>query len=296
MSGGAGQVGLELQRASLPDGLELAFPDRAQLDVASLASVREVLGGGAWDAVINCAAWTAVDLAEDHVGEAFLANCQGPANLAEVTASLGIPLVHVSTDYVFDGRQDRPYREDDPTGPVGVYGASKLAGELAVTRGNPRSVVLRTAWVISAQRSNFLKTMLRAGTANPVLRVVADQHGCPTGAADIAEALITIAGRLIGDPAAPVGIHHFVNAGEATWHELAVRIFALAAERGLPVPEVVPITTQDYPTRAARPANSRLDCGKLARDYGITPRPWQDAVADIIHDLLDHAEDRSAVT
>lgn len=286
VTGGAGQVGLELGRQPWPEDIELVMPDRSELDIGSLDSVERYTGSGSWAAVINCAAWTAVDLAEDHVSEAFLANGQGPANLAQVTGRAGVPLVHVSTDYVFDGQSDRPYVESDPVAPLGVYGASKLAGELAVTSGNARAVVLRTAWVVSAWRANFLKTMLRIGAANPEIRVVADQFGCPTSAADIAAALMAISLRIIDDPAAPAGIYHFVNAGDASWYDLACHIFAEAERRGGPAPQVSPISTADYPTRARRPMNSRLDTSKLAADYAIVPRPWQPAVSDIVAELL----------
>ncbi len=292
--GGGGQVGLELAATDVPDGVELVFPDRDELDFSRPESIRSFLGTGSWDAAINCAAWTAVDLAEERVADAFEANCQGVACLSEATGSIGVPLIHVSTDYVFDGRLGRPYTERDRTAPIGAYGASKLAGELAARHGNPRSIVLRTAWVLSAHRSNFLKTMLRLGFGNPVLRVVADQVGCPTSATDIAAALLEISMRLIGDPAAPAGVYHFVNSGEASWFELANHIFELAAAKGGPRPQVVPITTADYPTRATRPANSRLDCSKIAEDFGIVPRDWQSAVAEIIDKLFIADQVRSA--
>jgi dTDP-4-dehydrorhamnose reductase len=285
ITGGTGQVGLELARLAWPSGVAPHFPTRRELDLASPDSIAAALGARRWSCVINCAAYTAVDSAEDDVGEAFLANAQGPAWLAEAAARAGAPMIQVSTDYVFDGRLDRPYREDDPVGPIGAYGASKLAGELAVRAANPRSVVLRTAWVLSAHRANFLKTMLRLGAERPKLAVVADQLGCPTSAADIAAALRTIAARLMAGDRAPTGVYHFVNAGEASWCELARRIFALTAARGNPVPEVEAITTDQYPTRARRPANSRLETTRIARDFGVAPRPWREAVADIVSEL-----------
>lgn len=292
--GGQGQVGLELARTQLPAGYELVCPGREELDMTSEHSICAYLAQGEWAAIINCAAWTAVDLAEDHATQAFLVNCHGPAVLAETANRIGIPIVQLSTDYVFDGDLTRPYRETDPTAPLGVYGASKLAGELAVGCINARSVILRTAWVISAQRTNFLKTMLRLGESNSSLRVVADQHGCPTSAADIASTAIAIARRLIEDPRAPTGTYHFVNAGEATWFELAQQIFALASARGGPGPEVIPITTADFPTRVRRPANSRLDTAKLTADYQIVPRHWHGAVAEIIAEIVSPDQQRSA--
>lgn len=285
--GGAGQVGLELAALDWPDGITLDLPTRGDLDIADAGAVDDRIGGGDYAAVINCAAWTAVDLAEKEIAAAWLANAQGPANLAAATARAGIPLVHVSTDYVFSGDLDRPYREDDPTGPRSVYGASKLGGELAVRSGNPRSVVLRTAWVLSPHRSNFAKTMLRLAADRDELTVVADQLGCPTSAADIAAALQTIVLHMIEDPDAPVGIYHFVNAGEASWADLARHVFACSQGHGGVSAAVTDITTADYPTPAKRPANSRLSTSAIATSYGIHPRPWQDAVADIVERLGD---------
>ena len=216
------------------------------------------------------------------------ANCRGPAGLAEPTSHHGIPLIHISTDYVFGGDSARPYTEGDPVNPIGAYGASKAAGELAVRTANPRSVIVRTAWVLSANRSNFLKTMLRLAGERDWVGVVADQRGCPTSAADIAAALLAITRRLAEDPSSPTGTYHFVNRGEASWHELASEIFRLSAERGGPTAEARPINTADFPTRARRPANSRLSTDKIERDFGLEPRPWREAVAEIIA-ALDEA-------
>jgi dTDP-4-dehydrorhamnose reductase len=214
-----------------------------------------------------------------------MANCQGPAWLAEATGKSGIPLIHISTDYVFSGSAIEPYSEDDQVGPTGVYGASKAAGELAVSRANPRSVIVRTAWVLSPHRANFLKTMLRLASERPALRVVADQCGCPTSAGDIAKSVMTIALRHMSDPSAPVGTFHFVNSGSASWHELASEIFRLSADAGGPTAQVEPIRTVEFPTKAKRPANSQLATQKIRQDFGIEPRDWHEAVADIITEL-----------
>ena len=285
ITGGTGQLGIELLHQSWPSDIEVHAPPREELDLADPQSIEAMVGREAWACVINSAAYTAVDAAESDAGSAFLANCQGPAWLAQATANAGIPLIHVSTDYVFAGDASEPYREDDPISPAGVYGASKAAGEMAVRTINPRSVILRTAWVLSAHRSNFLKTMLRLAADRPALRVVSDQRGCPTSAADIAAALVTIATRHMGDVGAPAGTYHFVNSGEASWHELAVEIFKLSAARGGPTAEVEPIATSDYPTAARRPANSRLATAKIAHDFGISPRDWRAAIADIVAEL-----------
>lgn len=289
ITGGAGQVGLELARAEWPANVRLHLPTRDQLDLGNAGAVRAAFAATPFKAVINSGAYTAVDKAETEVAAAFTANAMGPAILAELTRAAGIPLIQVSTDYVFDGSGERDYAETDPVGPLGVYGASKLAGEVAVTTGNPRSVVIRTAWVLSPHRANFLKTMLRLAADRPALRVVDDQHGCPTSARDIADALKTIALRMIDDANAPTGIYHFVNAGSTTWAGLAREIMALSAARGGPSATVEGITTADYPTPARRPFNSRLDTSKITRDYGIAPRPWQDAVAEIVAELIPEA-------
>lgn len=282
ITGGQGQIGLELARQDWPADVTAAFPTRAELDIASQVSLATYLRGRSFAAIINCAAYTAVDKAEEDRDRAFLVNGEAPGWLADT----GIPLVHVSTDYVFDGSGGGYYTEDDPVAPLGVYGASKLEGERAVRAGQSRSVILRTAWVISAHRHNFLKTMLRLGAANPALRVVDDQRGCPTSAQDIAAALRVIALRLIEDPQAPLGIHHFVNAGEASWCELAREIFALSGAAGGPSAEVTGITTADYPTPARRPANSRLSTSRITANYGIHPRDWRAGVRDIIDELV----------
>lgn len=285
ITGGAGQVGLELLAAEWPQDVVLHAPPRQELDLTDPASVRSAFAATPFAAVINAAAHTAVDRAEAEVAVAFAANALGPAVLADMTREVGIPLIQISTDYVFDGAKTGRYVETDPVGPLGVYGASKLAGELAVRIGNPRSVVVRTAWVLSVHRTNFLKTMLRLAGDRPALDVVGDQLGCPTSARDIAAALRTIALKMIADPAAPTGVYHFVNAGETTWAGLAREILALSQASGGPWAEVRDIPAIDYPTPARRPANSRLSTEKLTRDYGIAPRPWQTAVAEIVAEL-----------
>jgi dTDP-4-dehydrorhamnose reductase len=286
VTGGTGQVGHALAALDWPADITLHLPPRGELDIASEASIRAAFAARDYAAVINPAAHTAVDRAEEEAVAAFAANAHGPAVLAELCAAADIPLVHVSTDYVFDGAGSDFRDEDDPVRPLGVYGASKLAGELAVAAVAPRHVTLRTAWVLSAHGVNFLKTMLRLGAERDTLGIVADQYGCPTSAYDIAEALSTIVLRMLDDPAAPRGTYHFVNAGDASWHDLATEIFALAGARGQHVPTTVtPLPSSAYPTRATRPANSRLSTTRIADAFGIVPRPWQAAVADILDRL-----------
>lgn len=286
ITGGAGQVGLELLSVAWPEETVLHAPTRAELDLSEIASVRAAFAKIPYAAVINAGAYTAVDKAETEVAAAFATNAMGPAVLAEVTREAGVPLIQVSTDYVFDGSKTGIYVETDSVGPLGVYGASKLAGELAVRAGNPRSVVVRTAWVLSRHRANFLKTMLRLAIDRPSLRVVADQHGCPTSARDIAAALKTVTLTMFADMDAPTGVYQFVNAGGTTWAGLATEIFTLSAAAGGPSAAVEGIPSSEYPTPARRPTNSRLSTAKLTLDYGIAPRPWQTAVGEIVSELL----------
>lgn len=285
VTGGAGQVGMELLRHAWPQSVNLYAPPREALDLSSATDIEVVFAEQKFDAVINAAAFTAVDAAEDDVATAFAVNAMGPALLADATRRANIPLIHVSTDYVFDGRSERAYVEADAVGPLGVYGSSKLAGEMAVLAGNQRSVVLRTAWVLSVHRTNFLKTMLRLAKTRSGLNVVDDQHGCPTGATDIAAALASITLRMIADPKAPTGVYHFVNDGETTWAGLAREVFAASKKLGGVSAEVLGIPSIDYPTPAKRPANSRLSTERLTLDYGVAPRPWREAVHDIISEL-----------
>ena len=263
-----------------PDDVTLVAPTRADADITDGPTISALVAGGPWTAVINTAAWTAVDAAEDAAADAFAANAVGPAILADATRRHGVPLIHVSTDYVFDGRKSGPYEEDDRTAPLGVYGASKLAGEQAVRTGNPRHVIVRTAWVYGRYGRNFVSTMLRLAAERDTVRVVDDQHGTPTLAADLAAALAAIALR--ADLAGRAGIYHFANRGETTWCGLARRAFALSAARGGPSAQVEPITTAEYPTPARRPANSRLATDKIERELGIVPRRWEAALGDLI--------------
>jgi dTDP-4-dehydrorhamnose reductase len=281
VTGGSGQVGGALLR--LASDMEIVAPGRSELDLSDPRSLAAIIGSRPWAAVVNCAAYTAVDRAESDVVAAWQINALAPAALAAATAAANIPIIQLSTDYVFDGSKAASYVEDDPVAPLGVYGASKEGGEQAIRTANPAHIILRTAWVVSATGSNFVKTMLRLGADRPHLRVVADQHGCPTTADDIARAILTILGRIADGP---YGTYHFVNAGEATWHELAEAVFARAAIYGHAAPAVEPIATSDYPTRAARPANSRLWTAKIARDFGVAPRQWREAVDEIVDTLV----------
>ncbi|MCJ2012878.1 dTDP-4-dehydrorhamnose reductase [Methylobacterium sp. J-076] len=285
--GGAGQVGTELQAHPWPEGVRVHAPTRDALDITDPAAVAAALAERAYAAVINTAAYTAVDKAEADVTAAWRLNALAPALLAEQTRARGIPLVHVSTDYVFAGtKPEGAYAPDEPVDPRSVYGASKAAGEFAVRTGNPRHAILRTAWVVSPHRGNFVKTMLRLAGERDALTVVDDQHGCPTSAADLAAALATVALRMARDPDAPTGTFHCVNAGSTTWRGFAEAIVAGGARRGGRTVPVTGIPTSAYPTPARRPANSRLSTDSLTAAYGVVPRPWQAALADILDRLV----------
>ena len=284
--GGAGQVGTELQAYPWPEGMRVHAPDRASLDITDEAAVAAALDERSYAAVINPAAYTAVDKAESDVAAAWRLNALAPAILAAETRKRNIPLVHVSTDYVFDGSGEGFYAPDAAVNPTSVYGASKAAGEMAVRATNPRHAILRTAWVVSPHRGNFVKTMLRLAAERDRLTVVDDQHGCPTSAADLAAALATIALRLAGDEGAPTGTFHCVNDGATTWCGFARAILAGAAKRGGRAIPVEGIPTSAYPTPAKRPANSRLSTQSLTDAYGIAPRGWEAALDDILDRLV----------
>jgi len=286
VTGGDGQLGRELRRCPLPAGWRLHMPDRSSLDLSDRGAIAKVMAARQWGAVINAAAFTAVDMAETDVAAAWEINALAPAALAEACARIDIPILYVSTDYVFSGDRPGAWSENDPVRPIGVYGASKLGGELAVRTSGARHAILRTSWVISAHRNNFLKTMLRLATDRDTVRVVADQHGRPTAAADLARAVFAIAGTLVDHQTVINGTFHFANDGVVNWADFAREIFRQSALRGGPSAQVESIGTADYPTPARRPANSVLDTSAIGTAFGIVPRPWTEAVADILDELI----------
>ncbi|HVC50877.1 MAG TPA: dTDP-4-dehydrorhamnose reductase [Stellaceae bacterium] len=285
VTGGAGQVGFELRRARLPVGWSLVAVDRDAFDIADRDAVFAAMARERPDLVVNTAAYTAVDKAESETQAAFAANAAAPGYFAEACRDAGIPLIQFSTDYVFDGEKPGAYAEDDPVNPLGVYGKSKEQGERAVRATLAEHVILRTAWVYGAHGNNFVKTMLRLAAERPELRVVADQHGSPTAAADLAAAVIAIASRIAAGQGR-WGTFHLTGAGATTWHGFAEAIVALAAPHTGKAPPVRAIATADYPTPAHRPANSVLDCGRLAAAYGVAARPWHDALAETVAELF----------
>ncbi len=284
ITGGNGQLGTELQRLAWPDGWRAVAIDLAELDLTDAAGIAAIVASRPWAAVINGAAYTAVDKAESDVVTAWAINALAPAAFAVACEAAGIPLVQVSTDYVFDGTKPGGWEPGDAVGPLNVYGASKLGGELAVRTACRRQAIVRTSWVVSAHGNNFIKTMLRLAADRDTLSVVADQHGAPTSAADLAAALATIAMALTEGH--PSGVWHFSNAGETTWAGFAEAIFAGSKARGGPSAHVTPIATADYPTPARRPVRSLLSHEAITRDFGTRPRAWQAALDDILDELI----------
>jgi len=278
--GRSGQVASALAGLSAIAAHQLICAGRPDVDLGSPDTLSRLLARHDPCLVINAAAYTAVDKAETERDHAFAINAEGPGNLAALCADRDVPLIHFSTDYVFDGTATRPYREDDPTSPLGVYGASKAAGEAVIRRACTRHLILRTAWVYSASGHNFLRTMLRLGAERDELAVVDDQRGSPTYAADIAWAVERIALALLRDAGtAQWGTYHLTNSGETTWFGFAQEIFRLSAAKGNPAPRVRPIASRDYPTPARRPAYSVLDGAKLERAFNVSLPPWRDGVA-----------------
>ena len=251
--------------------------DRPETVIAAFAALRP-------DAVVNCAAWTAVDAAEDDEAGAFRANALGPALLGRLTAAAGIPLIQVSTDYVYDGLKGTPYAEGDAPNPLNAYGRTKLAGEWAALAANPMTSILRTAWVFSPVGRNFVKTMLAVGATRPELRVVADQFGHPTAAPDLADAIAGILARLrdTGWQPAYRGVFHACAATSTNWHAFAEAIFAGSAPHGGPTPRVLPIATHEYPVKATRPGDGRMDVTKLRETFGVALPGWEAGLARVL--------------
>lgn len=271
VTGGSGQVAQALARAA---GARVQVIGRPEFDFENEASIAAALKQRP-TVVVNAAAWTAVDAAETAKDAAYRANAEGPGRLAALCRAQNTPLIHISTDYVFDGEGGAPYVETAPTNPTGVYGASKRQGEENVLAEMPGAIVLRTSWVYAESGKNFLRTMLAAGSRLGALRVVDDQAGCPTNADDLAAAILAVAGRLQGNNPIPGGIYHAAGSGDTTWFGFARAIFSSAARFGVTQPELTAITTQEWPTPARRPADSRLNCDKLAALLGVRLPHWR---------------------
>ena len=285
VTGGSGQLATSLAAIG---GARIHRVGRPQLDFDHPDTIETVFRAAGPSVVVNAAAHTGVDLAESEPDASARANHLGPQRLAELCHSAGIPLIHVSTDYVYDGEKGEPYVETDATSPTGVYGLTKRAGEEAALAANPRTIILRTSWVFSPYGRNFIKTMLNAQLKTNKLKVVADQQGSPTSAPDLARAIMAIIARIDtnGFSTDQAGLYHAANEGFTTWHGLATATFEEAERHGRARPEVAAITTSEWPTPAKRPPDTRLDCGKLERTFGVRLPPWRPSLARTVDEVL----------
>jgi dTDP-4-dehydrorhamnose reductase len=284
VTGKGGQLATGLETSLPAQGLAGVFVGQPEFEFDQPETVAAGFAAAVPDVVVNCAAWTAVDAAEDDEAGAFRANALGPAMLAALCAARKIPLIQISTDYVYDGLKGAPYLETDAPNPLGAYGRTKLAGEWAALAGNPMTTVLRTAWVYAPMGRNFVRTMLAVGAQRPELRVVADQHGHPTAAPDLADAIAAILTKLRGTGWQPQyrGVFHAVAQGNTSWHGFAEAIFEAARPHGGPRPVVHAIATHEYPVKAVRPADGRMELAKLAAVFGVALPPWQDGLARVV--------------
>ena len=282
--GHGGQIGHELCRATHRAGVGVTGLGKAEVDITRIDDVLEAVGERRPAVVVNAAAYTKVDQAESDPEAAFAVNRDGARHVAEACRQAGAALIHLSTDYVFDGTKPAAYDEDDAVNPLGVYGKSKEAGERAVRDALEHHVILRTSWVFGAKGGNFVKAMLRAASEGADLRVVDDQFGCPTPAMQVAEAIVAMAPAVAGGKS---GTFHFTAAGRTSWHGFAQEIFALRREiTGQPPPPLRPVATADRPAAAPRPANSELDCSRLAATFGIAQMSWRQGLVDVLNELL----------
>jgi dTDP-4-dehydrorhamnose reductase len=288
ITGATGQVGRALVEEATSRGLEFIAVSRPEFDFENLGTVNACFARAKPDLVINAAAYTAVDAAETHQEAAKAGNHIGPERLAQLCAAADIPLIHISTDYVFDGNKGEPYVETDPTNPTGVYGSTKRDGENAVLATGCKAIILRTAWVYAPYGKNFVRTMLNAAQRMPTLRVVADQRGTPSAAPDLARVLLDIAGRISEGGWNDIyhGIFHATGSGETTWYGFAQAIFEQAAKFDYPVPQIGAINTSDWPTPARRPPDSRLNCARLIQVYGLALPHWRQGLQQVIQPLI----------
>jgi dTDP-4-dehydrorhamnose reductase len=294
VTGREGQVVTSLiERAALDDRFDAVSLGRPVLDLARPETLYAALRDARPDVIVSAAAYTAVDQAETEESVATTVNGAAAGAIAAAADALGVPVIHLSTDYVFDGCKTLPYVETDLVAPVGAYGRSKLAGERAITESTDNYAILRTAWVYSPFGKNFLKTMLRLAETRDSLNIVDDQIGNPTSALDIADAVIAVAGNLLtSNDAALRGIFHMTATGDASWADFAQEIFAASKSMGGPTADVIRIPSSAYPTPAKRPANSRLDCSKLARVHRVTLPRWQDSTAVVVQGLVTEQTER----
>lgn len=287
--GANGQLGSALEDQFQTTPFNIALARRPEVNLLNAASIQGFVADHKPSLVINAAAYTAVDNAESDPETAYAVNASGPAHLAEVCRSIGIPLIHYSTDYVFDGNKAGAYVEADPVAPMGIYGQSKVAGEGKIRAILPEHIIVRTAWLYGLQGNNFVKTMLKLGKTNKTLKVVNDQVGCPTFAGDLAKATLQIVGHVFSGANDAWGTYHYCNAGSSSWHAFATEIFRLAAQ--IPSYEMVcqaidPIPTAEYPTPARRPPNSVLDCSRIRKAFDIEIPHWKETLARVMPDFV----------
>jgi len=290
VAGSGGQLGWELCSMGPSYGLDVVPLDLPGFDITDPLRVDEAFAQDEISLVINAAAYTAVDKAESEPEIAFALNSEGPGYLALVCARHNIPLIHISTDYVFDGNKGTPYIETDPICPIGTYAESKAAGEKTVRESLQTHIILRTSWLYGAHGNNFVKTILRLAKDREELRVVDDQYGCPTHAVDLAGAIFTIADHIRAQKPIPWGTYHYCGRGVTTWHQFAQKICELGKGHApMRVKEIKAISTDEYPTPAKRPPYSALDCNKIEKCFGVARRPWQDSLAEMLATMFADA-------
>ena len=282
-----GQLGRELCRLGEEKDFHIFPMDLPEFDITDPVAVDAIVKQRNNSLVINASAYTAVDMAESNPATAFAVNKDGPAHLASSCAEAGIPLIHISTDYVFDGKQKRPYIENDPISPIGVYGRSKAEGDAEVRKKLDRHIIIRTSWLCSIHGKNFVKTILKLAKDKESISVVSDQVGCPTFASDLAQAILEIAGQYRHKNEIPWGTYHYCGRGETTWFDFAKQIVEFARKyKSVKTRSIKPIRTEDYPTPAGRPSYSVLDCSLIEEQFGIQPRPWKESLGETVKNLF----------
>ena len=287
ITGASGQLGQELIRQGRASDFSIESLNRQELDISNEAQIAQTLPNVSPSIVINAAAYTDVDKAETEYNMAYAVNKDGPAYLARYCSDYGVALIHISTDYVFDGSKGRPYRENDPILPLGVYGQSKAQGEAVIRSRLKNHIIVRTSWLYSVYGNNFVKTILKLIQERPNLQVVDDQFGSPTSASDLAEALLIIASKIATGGNVDWGTYHYCGKGITTWHGLAEKIVQLAQSYGaLPIKQLTPVTTAEWPTPVKRPPYSALDCSLFKSQFGIALKPWQESLKHTIDRLL----------
>ena len=284
--GQQGQLGTELLRARWPQSTVLCALTQQDWDLTQRDKLPALLTDRSWDLIVNAAAYTAVDQAESEPDLAFAINEHAPAAIAAACAKTDVPFIHVSTDYVFDGSKDEPYTEDDPINPINTYGASKAAGEQAVRSAHAMHIILRTSWLYSPHGRNFAKSMINLAEQRDELRIVNDQHGCPTTAGDLAGAIARIAEMIAYGQPVKWGTFHYAGRGATTWYGLAEAVLDTYHALGGKRPALRGIPTSEYPTPARRPANSRLDCTRIEAELGIVPRPWRESCTAVVKEIV----------